>query len=321
MLQKYDSEIENTYLTRKKESISQFRARPDFSKASTEITQQYQAEAASIPLFTPEEETYFCGRAQSGDAKAKEIIIEANLRLVVNLAVKSMGRGVELPDLINSGNIGLMTAVERFDVTKGFKFSTYATPWINNSIWRDVKNNGRTIRVPVHAHDTLRKCIQTKEKLEKDNQNVTEEQIAEASGIKLSEVQFYMNIPATTKSLDTPVDTDNNGDGDDLINFLSDTRSPNPDLLAEQSQEHKIIARALNSLDPAHKHAIEMRYGLNGHSPSTLTEIADELGVTKQRVSQIQSFALSQLSRWLNRLQHDTTSAPDVSVSETYLTP
>ncbi|WJF88994.1 RNA polymerase sigma factor RpoS [Paraburkholderia bonniea] len=274
------------------------------AELTADTIQHYLNRISAKPLLTVEEEQRYSRLAKAGEFEARQVMIERNLRLVVSIAKGYLNRGVPLLDLIEEGNLGLMHAIEKFDPTRGFRFSTYATWWIRQSIERAIMNQARTVRLPVHVIRELNQVLRAKRHLEKNSMNSGEaaerrdasiDDIAYLTGKTHDEVTDILALNEHTASLDAPLDLD---PASSLLDLLSDDQSQSPDAEV-QHRELEVLTRAwLARLSDKHRHVIERRFGLNHIEPATLEELADEMGLTRERVRQIQQEALLRLKRF-----------------------
>ena len=262
---------------------------------SDDSVRLYLREIGRIPLLKTEDEIKLAKRIEHGDKLAKRQLIEANLRLVVSIAKKYIGRGLSLLDLIQEGNTGLIRAVEQFDYQKGFKFSTYATWWIRQAITRAIADQARTIRIPVHMIETINKLIRTQRQLIQDlGREPTPGEIAAEMGIDEDKVNHIIKISQETVSLEAPV-----GEEDDsrLGDFLQDEVSLTPDEVAVYQLMRGHVDQFLSELPPREQKILKMRFGLEGGRSHTLEEVGQEFGVTRERIRQIEAKALKKLEK------------------------
>jgi RNA polymerase primary sigma factor len=261
---------------------------------TTDALQLFLNEAGRWPLLTKQEEVELAKRVERGDAEAKERMINSNLRLVVSIAKKYQGHGLSLLDLIQEGIIGLIRAVEKFDWRRGFKFSTYATWWIRQAVQRGVANKARTIRSPVHIADREQRIARAERMLApKLGRQPTEEEVAKQAKLPLKQVREVRQAARAITSLDRPVGSENEGALGDL--FASDQAAPEEELTV--SLEQDVLRRAVAQLPEREREVVKRRYGLNGdRDPASLEAIGRELGMTRERVRQIEAKALEQLA-------------------------
>ncbi len=253
----------------------------------------YLKEIGNVPLLTSEQEVELAMRVEAGDAEAKRDLTEANLRLVVSIAKKYVGRGMPFLDLIQEGNMGLMKAVDKFDYTKGYKFSTYATWWIRQAITRGIADTGRTIRVPVHMVETINKTLRmTRQLLQELGREPTPEEVADRLGVPASRVREVLKISRDPVSLDTPI-----GEEDDshLGDFIEDDTALSPADSATFSMLREELANALESLTERERQVVKLRFGLEDGRARTLEEVGKEFNVTRERIRQIEAKALRKL--------------------------
>jgi RNA polymerase primary sigma factor len=252
----------------------------------------YVRQIGDGPLLTPAEERELARRKDEGDEAAKRKLIESNLRLVMSITRNYVNSGVPLLDLIQEGNLGLIRAVEKFDYKMGFKLSTYATWWIRQAVTRAIADQGRTIRLPVHVVDQVRKVMRARRVLtQKLNRDPLPEEIAKESGFEVKRVNELLDLVEDPVSLETPV-----GDGDSLYgDMIEDENSDQPDLVLAEMLRTAELQTALENLSDRMRHVLELRFGLTGAIPKTLEEVGAELGVTRERVRQLESRALREL--------------------------
>lgn len=253
----------------------------------------YLKEIGKVPLLTADEEVEIAKRMKAGDDEAKRQLAEANLRLVVSIAKRYVGRGMQFLDLIQEGNLGLIKAVEKFDYTKGFKFSTYATWWIRQAITRAIADQARTIRIPVHMVETINKLIRiSRQLLQEYGREPTPEEIAKAMGISENKVREIIKIAQEPVSLETPI-----GEEEDshLGDFIQDEDAPAPAEAASNALMKELLWEVLDTLTPREAKVLRLRFGLDDGNPRTLEEVGKEFHVTRERIRQIEAKALRKL--------------------------
>jgi len=259
----------------------------------TDPVRQYLKTIGQVRLLTMEEEQKIAKRISEGDPEAKKELIEANLRLVVSIAKKYVGRGLPLLDLIQEGNIGLMKAVDKFEYEKGFKFSTYATWWIRQAITRAIADQAKTIRVPVHMVETINKVVRARRTLTQElGREPSNKEIAEMLGEDEDRVTEIMSFSQDPVSMEAPV-----GDEDDshLGDFVQDSNALSPEENAIAEMRNKQISLAMKDLTDREQEVITLRFGLDGNQPHTLEEVGQMFHVTRERIRQIEAKALRKL--------------------------
>lgn len=258
----------------------------------------YLREIGDVPLLTQEEELELAQRAVKGDKKAKDKLAESNMRLVVSIAKRYSGRGLDFLDLIQEGNTGLLRAVEKFDPEKGFKFSTYATWWIRQAITRAIADQARTIRIPVHMVETINKVMRTTRKLTQDlNREPTNAEVAEAMGMDVDKIEYVMRIKQDIASLDASVGRDGDDDESVLGDFIEDSERDSPEEATANQILKEQIAEILTTLSEREQKIIRLRFGIGGGRSHTLEEVGNEFSVTRERIRQIEAKALAKLRK------------------------
>ena len=261
----------------------------------------YLKEIGRVPLLTNDREKVLAERMMEGDESAKTELVEANLRLVVSIAKRYVGRGMYFLDLIQEGNLGLMKAVEKFDYTKGYKFSTYATWWIRQAITRAIADQARTIRIPVHMVETIHKVSRySRQMLQELGREATAEEIGEKMGMSSDKVREIMKIAQDPVSLETPI-----GEEEDshLGDFIPDDDTPSPADATSTNILREELERQLHTLTPREEHVIKLRFGLYDGRTRTLEEVGKEFDITRERIRQIEAKALRKL-RHPSRARH-----------------
>lgn len=274
--------------------VSKEKKRLDLGDISTDSIQMYLREIGKVPLLKTEEEMSLARRKEIGDQEAAQRLMVANLRLVVSIAKKFVGKNLSLADLIQEGNIGLMRAVEKFDPSKGYKFSTYATWWIRQAVTRALADQSRTIRIPVHMVETINRYQQVARQLIQDlGREPLPEEIASEMGENVEKIRNLIQISQDTVSLDTSV-----GDEDEdsvLEDFIEDFKNVSPDRAAALQLLREYVKEAIKDLLPREQKILEMRFGLSDGVSHTLEEVGEEFGVTRERIRQIEAKALEKV--------------------------
>ena len=251
-------------------------------------------EARNWPLLTPAEEIELAKQIERGDLVAKERMVNSNLRLVMSIARRYQGQGLSMGDLVQEGTLGLIRAVEKFDWRKGFRFSTYATLWIRQSIQRGLENSGRTIRLPVHVGQRARKVARARRELTaKLGREPTDEEIAEETGLELELVLEAAKADREPTSLDLPV----GDDGETSLGALIATDEAEPDEEVADTLRHEAVQKAIDTLPDKERTVIHLRFGTGGEPPQTLSEVGRRLGLSSTRARELEEQALRRLSR------------------------
>ncbi len=272
-------------------------ARKDASDGDLDATRLYLNEIGYTPLLNAEEEIHFARLAQQGDARARARMIESNLRLVVKIARRYVNRGLPLLDLIEEGNLGLIHAVEKFDPERGFRFSTYATWWIRQTIERAIMNQARTIRLPVHVVKEINACLRAARRCSQEGiREPTPEDIAQALDKPVSEVERMLGLNERTTSVDAPIAGDPERS---ILDAIPDDQGLDPSRAVQDEDVKRLLDSWLHRLTPKQRQVVVRRFGLHDQRVSTLEEVGDEIGVTRERVRQIQVEALARLRRIL----------------------
>jgi RNA polymerase primary sigma factor len=255
--------------------------------------QLFLKDIGRVNLLTAAQEVELAKRIERGDHRAKQEMVEANLRLVVSIAKRYRNQGLPFLDLIQEGTIGLVRAAEKFDYRKGFKFSTYATWWIRQAVARALADKGRTIRMPVHVVEKLNKILRTERKLRAERgREPTSQEIADDLDMAVEEVEQIRRTAQAPVSLEKPVGDD---DDSEFGHFIEDDSEPLPDDVADQTLRNEALSRVLNMLADRERRILELRYGLNGEAPCTLDEVGRAFNVTRERIRQIENQSLKKL--------------------------
>lgn len=269
----------------------------DLGQISSDPIQMYLREIGKIPLLKQEEEVSLAKRKERGDKEAERKIIEANLRLVVSIAKKFVGKSLSLLDLIQEGNIGLFRAVKKFDYRRGYKFSTYATWWIRQAITRALADQSRTIRIPVHMVETINRFQQVQRRLLQDlGRDPTPEELAAEMGEPVEKINHIIKISQDTVSLEMSVGDDDDDDSS-LQDFVEDVKNMSPDRVAGLQILRDYVKEAIKDLSPREQKILEMRFGLADGVTHTLEEVGQEFDVTRERIRQIEAKALEKIQQ------------------------
>lgn len=271
---------------------------PLYDEISDDSVRLYLREIGKIPLLNPEEELKLAYEVKEGKKEAKDKMAEANMRLVVSIAKRYSGRGLDFLDLIQEGNTGLLRAVEKFDPDKGFKFSTYATWWIRQAITRAIADQARTIRIPVHMVETINKLLRTQRRLTQElNREPTNEEIAAAMEMEVDKVEYVMKIKQDITSLDAGVGRDEGDDDSTLGDFIEDEDAASPEDAATIQLLKEQVQSLLGTLTEREQKILKMRFGLEDGKSHTLEEVGQEFSVTRERIRQIEAKALAKLRK------------------------
>lgn len=272
-------------------------AASDVTSKELDATRLYLKEIEFSPLLTPEEEVYYARLARKGEERGRKKMITCNLRLVVKIARRYMNRGLPLLDLIEEGNLGLIRAVEKFDPERGFRFSTYATWWIRQTIERGLMNQTRTIRLPIHVVKELNSYLRTVRELTQVlGHEPTEEEVAEKLDRPLADIKRLLNLTERAVSVDVSVGKENDRP---MLDIIPDDDCTEPDMLIQDEDIVQYVDTWLEELDIKQREVVIRRFGLHGYERATLEEVGNELGVTRERVRQIQMDALKRLRKIL----------------------
>ena len=265
---------------------------------SADSVRLYLREIGKIPLLSAEEEMDLARRIVEGDKKAKDKMAEANMRLVVSIAKRYSGRGLDFLDLIQEGNTGLLRAVEKFDPDKGFKFSTYATWWIRQAITRAIADQARTIRIPVHMVETINKLLRTQRRMTQElNREPTIEELSKELDMEPEKIEYVIKIKQDISSLDAGVGRDGEDDDSVLQDFIVDEDTVSPEDSASNQLLKEQVQEILSSLSDREQKIVRMRFGLDNGKNHTLEEVGQEFAVTRERIRQIEAKALAKLRK------------------------
>lgn len=280
------------------DSLLTIKDNDQFDDVADDSVRLYLREIGKIPLLTAEEEFQLAQRVLQGDKKAKDKMAEANMRLVVSIAKRYSGRGLDFLDLIQEGNTGLLRAVEKFDPDKGFKFSTYATWWIRQAITRAIADQARTIRIPVHMVETINKLLRTQRRMTQElNREPTIEELSVELEMEPEKIEYVMKIKQDISSLDAGVGRDGEEEDSVLGDFIEDEETISPEDSAANQLLKEQVQDVLNSLSDREQKIIRMRFGLDNGKNHTLEEVGQEFAVTRERIRQIEAKALTKLRK------------------------
>ena len=269
-----------------------------YDEIADDSVRLYLREIGKIPLLTAEEELELAYKVVAGEKKAKDRMVESNMRLVVSIAKRYSGRGLDFLDLIQEGNTGLLRAVEKFDPDKGFKFSTYATWWIRQAITRAIADQARTIRIPVHMVETINKVLRTQRRLTQElNREPSIDEVAEAMEMEPEKIEYVMKIKQDIASLDASVGRDGEDEDSALGDFIEDEERISPEDSAANQLLKEQVSTILSTLSEREQKIIKMRFGIGGGKSHTLEEVGAEFSVTRERIRQIEAKALSKLRK------------------------
>jgi RNA polymerase primary sigma factor len=286
-----ESEVEEIAAVKPEEILDEFK----YQSAGADSLQRYLKEIGRFPLLTEQQEVDIAKRIKAGDHSARQLMIESNLRLVVSIAKNHRNKGLPLLDLIQEGSLGLIRAVQKYDHTKGFKFSTYAVWWIRQAITRAIADKGRVIRIPVHVSEKLNRILRAETELQYTlDRPPTMEELAEAVKLTVEEVEQIKQVSQLTASLDKPVGDDD--DESELSAFLVDENAPSPQEIVEERSRSQALASILDGLSFREQRILQMRFGLNGFDQYTLDEVGKIFNVTRERIRQIEGKTLKKLS-------------------------
>lgn len=270
-----------------------------YNEESDDSVRLYLREIGKIPLLSSAEELELAQKVVAGDKKAKDKMAEANMRLVVSIAKRYSGRGLDFLDLIQEGNTGLLRAVEKFDPDKGFKFSTYATWWIRQAITRAIADQARTIRIPVHMVETINKLLRTQRRMTQElNREPSVEELAHELEMEPEKVEYVIKIKQDIHSLDAGVGRDGDDDSESVLgDFIEDEDATSPEDSAASQLLKEQVADILSTLTDREQKIVKMRFGLNDGKNHTLEEVGQEFSVTRERIRQIEAKALAKLRK------------------------